>query len=83
MSEVERRTVPRISRDPKPATTWSRLWFAVTALCVVAGVAISVYTAAHNHTGHFHTPVARAFNTFAFFTVDSNLVVGVTALPSR
>jgi len=80
VSEVAQSTVPRASRDSKPPPTWSRLWFAVTALCVVAGVAISVYTAAHNHGGHFHTPVERAFNTFAFFTVDSNLIVGVTVL---
>lgn len=52
----------------------------MTALCVVGGVAISVYTAAHNHTGHFHTPGERAFNTFSFFTIDSNLIVGATVL---
>lgn len=45
------------------------MWFAVTALCVIGGVAISVCTAAHNHTGNFDTPVERAFNTFAFFTI--------------
>jgi len=56
-------------------TQWSRLWFAVTAACVAAGVVISVFTAAHSTTGHFHTPVERAFNTF---TVQSNLIVGVT-----
>jgi hypothetical protein len=77
---VGRRTVPRASRYPESAVRWARLWFAVTALCVAAGVVISVYTAAHNHAGHFHTPVARAFNTFAFFTVDSNLIVGATVL---
>ncbi|MDA8283166.1 MAG: Pr6Pr family membrane protein [Actinomycetota bacterium] len=59
---------------------WSRLWFGVTALCVAAGIAISIVTAAHNSTGHFHTPVERAFNTFAFFTIDSNLIVGATVL---
>lgn len=69
----------RPSGQLRPAT-WAQLWFAATALCVVAGVAISVYTAANNHTGHFHTPVARAFNAFAFFTIESNLVVGVTVL---
>ena len=53
---------------------------AVTALCVAAGVGISVYTAAHIHAGHFHTTLERAFNAFAFFTVDSKLIVGVTVL---
>jgi hypothetical protein len=71
---------PTTWRGPKPSSTWSRLWFGFTALCVAGGVVISVYTAAHNHTGHFHDPVERAFNTFSFFTVDSNLIVGVTVL---
>jgi len=56
---------------------WARAWFAVTALCVVAGVALSVYTAVKT-PGRFHTGVERGFNTFAFFTVDSNLIVGGT-----
>ncbi len=59
---------------------WSRPRFALTALCVAAGVVISVFTAAHNGTGHFHTSVERAFNSFAFFTIQSNLIVGTTTL---
>jgi hypothetical protein len=58
---------------------WARVWFAATALCVVAGVAISVYTAVQT-PGRFHTGVERAFNTFAFFTIQSNLIVGGTTL---
>lgn len=70
---------------------WARPWFAVTALCVVAGVALSVYTAVQT-PGRFPTGVERGFNTFAFFTVQSNLWVsllllglaaGATALDSR
>ena len=56
---------------------WARPWFAVTALCVLAGVALSVYSAARG-PGHFRTGVERAFNTFAFFTILSNLLVGGT-----
>jgi hypothetical protein len=56
---------------------WARAWFAVTALCVAAGVALSAYTAV-KIPGHFPTGVERGFNTFAFFTVDSNLIVGGT-----
>ncbi len=59
---------------------WLRVWLGATAACVAGGVIISVFTAAHNHAGHFGTPVERALNTFAFFTVQSNLIVGVTAL---
>ena len=58
---------------------WARLWFAVTALCVLAGVALSVYSAARG-PGHFQTGIERAFNTFAFFTIQSNLIAGGTAL---
>jgi hypothetical protein len=58
---------------------WARALFAVTALCAAAGVALSVYTAVQG-TGHFRTPAARGFNTFAFFTIDSNLIAGTTAL---
>lgn len=58
---------------------WSRSWFGVTALCVAGGVLISVFTAAHNSGGHFPTPIERAFNTFAFFTIQSNLLVGLSA----
>jgi hypothetical protein len=57
----------------------ARPWFAVTALCVIAGVALSVYSAAKN-PGHFHSGVERGFNAFAFFTIQSNLIVGGTTL---
>ena len=57
----------------------ARLWFGTTALCVVAGVALSVYTAVHG-PGHFTSGVQRGFNTFAFFTIQSNLIVGGTTL---
>jgi hypothetical protein len=62
-------------RRPRP---WARAWFAATAICAVVGVAVSVGTAANNHGGFFHSPTLRALNTFAFFTVDSNLIVAVT-----
>jgi hypothetical protein len=58
---------------------WSRIWFAVTALCAAAGVALSVYTAVQT-PGHFPSGAERGFNTFAFFTVQSNLIAGGTAL---
>jgi hypothetical protein len=47
---------------------------------VLAGVAISAITAANNAHGHFHPAAARAANAFAFFTIQSNLLVGVSAL---
>jgi len=59
---------------------WGRAWFGATAACVVAGVAISAITAANNGGGHFHPAAARAANAFAFFTVQSNLLVGLASL---
>jgi hypothetical protein len=58
---------------------WARPWFAVTAICAAAGIALSAYTAVQT-PGHFHSAVARGFNTFAFLTVLSNLIVGATTL---
>jgi hypothetical protein len=59
---------------------WARVWFGATAGCVAAGVVISAVTAANNSEGHFHPAAARLFNSFAFFTIQSNLLVGVAAL---
>ena len=59
------------------APRWARPWFAATAVCVIAGVALSVYSAAKN-PGYFHSGVERGFNAFAFFTIQSNLIVGGT-----
>ncbi|MHB1615373.1 MAG: Pr6Pr family membrane protein [Actinomycetes bacterium] len=61
-------------------TRWARPWFAATAACVATGVIISVFTAVNNTNGYFQSGVARGFNTFAFFTVLSNLLVGVAAV---
>ena len=47
---------------------------------MVAGVAISIVTAANNTQGHFHPALARAANALAFFTIQSNLLVGVASL---
>jgi hypothetical protein len=41
---------------------------------------ISVFTATRNVNGHFHTSVDPGVNTFAFFTIQSNLIVGATTL---
>ena len=59
---------------------WSRVWFGATASCVLVGVVISAITAANNSGGHFHPAAARAANTFVFFTIESNLLVGLGSL---
>lgn len=70
---------------------WARAWFAVTAACVVVGVLIQLVLAWQNYmpviaeTGESlqkfgATPLTRALNVFAFFTVQSNLIVAGTSL---
>ena len=53
--------------------------FGATAACVLAGVVIAMITAA-NKNGHFHPAAARAANELAFFTIWSNLLVGLGML---
>jgi hypothetical protein len=57
-----------------------RWWFAVTAVAVFAGVVIQVEVAANATARFFDRPIERALNVFAFFTIQSNLIVGVTSL---
>jgi len=56
------------------------VWFGATAACVLAGVVIAMITAANDDEGHFHPAAARAANEFAFFTIQSSLLVGVATL---
>jgi hypothetical protein len=78
---------------------WARTWFAGTAACAVVGVIVQMVLAWRNNTlviaatgEPFQTfggsPLGRALNVLAFFTVQSNLIVGGTCLllaldPSR
>lgn len=59
---------------------WSRKWLAATAAAVLAGVIVQLIVSAHNTHVFGGSPVGRALNIFAFFTVLSNVVVGVTTL---
>jgi hypothetical protein len=59
---------------------WARPWFALTALAVAAGIVIQLFVTADAHGGHFPTTWERVLNVFAFFTIQSNVIVGVTTL---
>ncbi len=70
---------------------WARAWFAATAACVLAGVVLQMVLAWRNNmpvvvaTGESlqtfgGSPLGRALNVFAFFTVQSNLIAGATCL---
>jgi hypothetical protein len=69
-----------MDRAQEDQQVWPRLWWGATALCAVFGVVISVYNAANSHTGHFSTALERALNTFTFFTILSNLLVGAAVV---
>ncbi len=60
---------------PSAAARW---WFGVTAAVALSGVLLQMYAVTDNRVGHFTTPAARAFNILFFFTVASNVIVGVT-----
>ena len=56
------------------------MWFGATALVVFAGLLIQVLVTANASEGFFETAAGRAFNVFSFFTVQSNVIVGITSL---
>lgn len=58
----------------------ARWWFAATALAVSVGVAVQLPVSAGADGGFFGEPWERVANTFAYFTVQSNLIVGFTSL---
>jgi hypothetical protein len=58
----------------------ARPTFAVTALAVAVALVIQVTVAADATDGAFDSAPSRALNVFAFFTVLSNIIVGVTSL---
>ena len=59
---------------------WARLWFAVTAACVLAGLIVEIAVTAPNHNVFGGSPINRSLNIFAFFTIQSNVLVGITSL---
>jgi hypothetical protein len=60
--------------------TRARIWFGLTAAVVAFGIIVQEFVTANSVAGHFQTPLTRALNVFAFFTVQSNLIVGATCL---
>ena len=67
---------------------WARPWFAATAAAVLVGLIIQIGVSSGNASVFGGTPVGRSLNIFAFFTIQSNVIVGATTLllalnPSR
>jgi hypothetical protein len=61
-------------------TTTGRSWAGLTALIVAAGIVVQLFVTANGNTGFFPDNPDRVFNVFAYFTIQSNLLLGVTAL---
>ncbi len=58
----------------------ARVWFGVTALVVLVGLVVQAVVAAGATGGVFPTAGGRLVNLLFYFTIDSNVIVGVTSL---
>lgn len=55
-----------------------RAWFAVTAAVVLTGLVVQFFATASLTTGFFGTRTERVLNILCFFTIQANIIVGVT-----
>lgn len=60
----------------------ARLWFGATAVVVFAGLALRVglLVTDGSEGAVFDSTAERVFNLFCFFTIQSNVIVGITCL---
>jgi hypothetical protein len=58
----------------------ARIWFGVTALVAVVGLALEATATAMSGGGYFETVPSRLFNMLFYFTIQSNMIVAVTTL---
>jgi hypothetical protein len=58
----------------------ARIWFGSTAAVVAAGLVIQVLVVATAGSSHWGSIPARIFNVFCYFTIESNVILGVTCL---
>ncbi|MGW1347001.1 Pr6Pr family membrane protein [Kribbella sp. NPDC002412] len=61
-------------------TTGGRVWAGVTALVVACGIVVQLFVTANGTEGFFPDNPERVFNVFAYFTIQSNLLLGGTTL---
>jgi hypothetical protein len=59
-------------------TTTGRGWAGLTALVVACGIVIQLIVTANGTEGFFPDNPDRVFNVFAYFTIQSNLLLGAT-----
>jgi hypothetical protein len=61
-------------------TTTGRSWAGLTALIVAVGIVVQLVVTANGTEGFFPDNPDRVFNVFAYFTIQSNLLLGGTTL---
>jgi hypothetical protein len=61
-------------------TTTGRSWAGLTALIVAVGIGVQLIVTANGTEGFFPDNPDRVFNVFAYFTIQSNLLLGGTTL---
>lgn len=57
-----------------------RVWFGLTALVVALGIVIQLFVTANGSEGFYPDNPERVLNVFAYFTIQSNLLLGATCL---
>ncbi|TCM51508.1 Pr6Pr family membrane protein [Kribbella sp. VKM Ac-2568] len=57
-----------------------RVWFGVTALVVALGIVVQLFVTANGTEGFYPDNPERVLNVFAYFTIQSNLLLGATCL---
>jgi len=65
---------------PLATPALARAWFLLTVVVVVVAITVQVPTSSGETGGFFDVPAYRALNVFAFFTIQSNILVAVSAL---
>jgi hypothetical protein len=65
---------------PAMAKRWARVWFGSTALVVLVAMVMEVIVTVTFKGGPFTSVGDRVFNMVFYFTIESNLLVGVTSL---
>jgi hypothetical protein len=57
----------------------ARLWFATNAVVVLVGLILQLHATASLNHGFFHTQSGRLLSVFAYFTIQSNIIVMLTS----
>ncbi len=72
--------MPNAAYASRVSERLARPWYAATALCVLVGVVVQLAVSAASPEFFGGSALGRSLNVFAFFTIQSNLIVGVTSL---